>query len=125
MYARLGIPRDDKAARLKWFANNFRFFGTPVGMFLFVDRQMGAAQWTDLGGFLAHIMLLSEEAGLASCAQEAWALQHSAVSAYVEAPPEWMLFCGLALGRADQEAPVNQFQSEREPLDTWLFGLDG
>lgn len=120
MYARLGIPRDDKPARLAWFANNYRLFGAPAAAFLYVDRAMGAAQWTDLGGYLAHVMLLAEEAGLATCAQEAWAMQHSVVSDHVGAPETWMLFCGIALGKPDLDAPVNSFMTEREPPEVWL-----
>ncbi|MEL6957255.1 MAG: nitroreductase family protein, partial [Pseudomonadota bacterium] len=29
MYEKLGIPREDRAGRLAWFSNNFRFFGAP------------------------------------------------------------------------------------------------
>ena len=52
MYALLGIPREDKRARLRWIARNFDFFGAPSGFFCFVDRQMGPPQWSDLGMFL-------------------------------------------------------------------------
>ena len=43
MYGLLGIPREDKAKRLEWFANNYQFFGAPAAAFCFVDRVMGAA----------------------------------------------------------------------------------
>jgi nitroreductase len=58
MYERLGIPREDKLARLAWFANNFQFFGAPVAAFVFVDRDLGAAQLSDLGGYMATVKLL-------------------------------------------------------------------
>ena len=34
MYRALGIPREDKPARLRHVARNFEFFGAPVGLFL-------------------------------------------------------------------------------------------
>ncbi|MGJ5043088.1 nitroreductase family protein [Bradyrhizobium sp. HKCCYLRH1062] len=40
LYRAIGIPREDKAARLKQLAKNFKFFGAPVGLFFAVDRQM-------------------------------------------------------------------------------------
>lgn len=120
LYATLGIPREDKPARLQWFANNFNFFGAPSAMFLFVDRDMGAAQWSDLGGYLQTVMLLLREAGLDSCPQEAWYLHHDAVSQFVKAPPETMLFCGLSVGYADPDAPVNAFKASRATSDEWL-----
>jgi nitroreductase len=119
MYGLLGIPRDDKAARLGQFAENYRFFGAPAAVFCFVDRRMGPPQWSDLGMFLQTFMLLAVEAGLDTCAQEAWALWSDAVARFVGAPAEEMLFCGVAIGHADLDAPVNSLRSERMPLDAW------
>lgn len=120
MYALLGIPREDRPARLRWFARNWDFFGAPAALFVYVGREMGAAQWSDLGGFLQTVMLLLREEGLDSCPQEAWAVQHAAVSRFLGTPPELMLFCGLAIGERDPEAPVNRLRSERAPACEWL-----
>ncbi len=120
MYALLGIPREDKAARFAHLARNYEFFGAPAGFFCFVDRQMGPPQWSDLGMFLQTFMLLAKEAGLDTCAQEAWATRPAAVTEFVGAPPELMLFCGMAVGFADPEAPVNGLVSDREPLANWV-----
>ena len=114
-----GIGRDDTEGRLGQFARNHRFFDAPVGVFCFVDRRMGPPQWSDLGMFLQTFMLLATERGLATCPQEAWAMWSQAVAEFVEAPDEEMLFCGVALGYADPDAPVNHLVSERMPLDEW------
>lgn len=119
MYALLGIPRDDKPARFAHLARNFEFFGAPCGLFCFVDRCMGPPQWSDLGMFLQTFMLLAQEAGLSTCAQEAWANRAGAVANFVDAPEELMLFCGMALGYKDPDAPVNTLYSDREPLQNW------
>jgi len=123
MYARLGIPRDDKAARLRWVARNFDCFGAPAAFFCFIDRDMGPPQWSDLGMFLQNFMLLAREAGLDTCAQEAWAMRPESVQSFVGAAPELMLFCGMAIGYRDPDAPVNALVSDREPLDVWLKEL--
>jgi nitroreductase len=119
MYATVGIAREDKAGRLKQFANNGNFFGAPAALFCFVDRGMGPPQWSDLGMFLQTFMLLAVERGLATCAQEYWAVRHGAVRAFVGAPEQEMLFCGVAVGYADTEAPINTLRSERMPLEEW------
>ncbi len=119
MYALLGIAREDKRARLTRLMENYRFFGAPCGVFCFVDRQMGPPQWSDLGMYLQTFMLLAEEAGLATCAQEAWSARPRAVTEFVGAPEELMLFCGIAVGYADGEAPVNRLVSDREPFDVY------
>ena len=123
MYARLGIPREDKPARLAWVARNFDFFGAPAAFFCFVDRQMGPPQWSDLGMFLQSFMLLAREAGLDTCAQEAWAMRPDSVARFVGADSDLMIFCGMAIGHRDPAAPVNALVSDREPLDVWLKEL--
>ena len=119
MYATLGIAREDKPGRLRQFAHNNDFFSAPAAMFCFIDRQMGPPQWSDLGMFLQTFMLLAVENGLATCAQEYWSVRHKAVSAFVGAPENEMLFCGLAIGYADTSAPINSLRSERMPVDEW------
>lgn len=119
MYALLGIPREDKAGRLANLAKNFDFFGAPVGMFCCVDRCMGLPQWSDLGMFLQTFMLLAREAGLDTCAQEAWATRSEAVKAFVNYDDELMLFCGMAIGYQDKNEAVNTLVSDRAPLDSW------
>lgn len=117
MYARLGIPREDRAARLGWFARNYDFFGAPVGLFCFVDRTHGPPQWSDCGMLLATLMLLLREHGLDSCAQEAWAVHYRTVGDFLGEGPERMLFTGMAIGRRDPEAAVNLFDVPRAPVD--------
>jgi nitroreductase len=119
LYALLGIGREDKAGRLRQFDRNYDFFGAPVALFCFIDRRMGPGQWSDLGMYLQTLMLLLQEHGLDSCAQEAWAAYYKTVSAFVNAPPEQMLFCGMAIGHADPNAPENKLQSARAPLATF------
>ncbi len=116
MYALLGVPREDKAGRAQQFARNFDFFGAPAALFCYVDRAMGPPQWSDLGMFLQTLMLLLREQGLDSCAQECWSVAHKAVGEFVQPPPEWMLFCGMAIGQADPAAAVNQLRAERMPV---------
>ncbi|TQM11390.1 nitroreductase [Pseudonocardia kunmingensis] len=117
LYTALGISREDKAARRRWFARNYAFFGAPVGMFCYIDRRMGAAQWADLGMYLQTIMLLLRAEGLASCPQEAWSVHHRTVAEVVGAPAELMLFCGMAVGWEDVGNPANAVRIERAPLD--------
>jgi nitroreductase len=117
MYAQLKIPREDKASRLAAFARNWEFFGAPVGMIFTIDRQMQQAQWADLGMFLQNVMLLARERGLHTCPQEAWAVWHRVIRKYLLVPENEMVFCGMALGYADESAPVNALASERARLE--------
>jgi nitroreductase len=119
MYGHIGIPREDRAARRMWFARNFAFFGAPVALFCTVGRGMGPPQWSDLGMYLQTLMLLIVEAGLASCAQECWAMYPDTVMRLLGTPPERMLFCGMAIGYEDTSEPANALRSERAPVEEW------
>lgn len=116
LYGALGIPREDKLARLTWFARNFQFFDAPCALFTSVERTMGPPQWSDLGMFLQTVMLLLREEGLDSCAQECWAIYPATIGAFLGLPPERMLFCGMAIGFADASAPANAMLADRAPL---------
>lgn len=120
MYTTMGVPREDKPSRLKFFARNWDFFGAPAGFIFTIDRQMQQGQWSDLGMFMENIMLLAREHGLHTCPQEAWALFHPQIREYLSVPENEMIFCGMAMGYADEAAPVNALNSERAPLAEYL-----
>ena len=124
MYSLLGIAREDKEERFKQVLKNYEFFGAPAAFFCFVDRQMGRPQWSDLGMFLQTFMLLAREAGLDTCPQEAWAMKQESVTAFVEAPDELMLFCGMAIGYQDESEKVNELKTSRRPVEDWAVFLD-
>jgi nitroreductase len=119
MYARLGIPREDKAARLRWFARNYQFFGAPMALFCSVDRRMGKPQWSDLGMFLQSVMLLLREVGLDSCAQECWAVYPKTIGEFVGIPAERMLFTGMAIGQRNPDHAINALRADRAPVDSF------
>ena len=113
MYEVLNIPKEDKAGRLNQFKRNFEFFGAPVAIFFAIDRQMQEGQWSDLGMFMQSIMLLAREEGLHTAPQEAWAVWYKTVCKFLNIPEELMLFCGMGIGYADEDDPINTFRSKR------------
>lgn len=117
LYASLGIPREDKAGRLAQFMENYRGFGAPVMLFLHCSRIMGPPQWSDMGMWLQSVMLLLVENGLASCPQECWAMYGKTVRDTLGLGDEQILFTGLAIGHADEDAAVNQWPVPRAPLE--------
>jgi nitroreductase len=117
LYGALGIPRDNKIGRMMWFANNFQFFGAPLALFCYLDRNMGPPQWSDAGMYLQSVMLLLREAGLDSCPQECWAVYPKTVSNFLGAPDTSILFTGMSIGYKDETNPVNDFVPGRVALD--------
>jgi len=122
MYAVLGIPRENKVGRIMQFARNYDLFGAPMGLFFSIDRVWDKPQWAHLGMFIHSIMLLAHERGLATCAQESWAGFHPTVTKVLDLPENSIFYCGMAIGFADPDAPVNALPQDRVAIDefsTW------
>jgi nitroreductase len=115
LYGALGIPRENKAARLQWFARNFAFFGAPVALFMSVAKTMGPPQWSDMGMYLQSVMLLLREEGLDSCPQECWAIYPQTIRDFLNIPEERMLFTGMAIGYKNPDDPANRMEARRAP----------
>lgn len=116
MYEALGIARDDKMGRYGWLANNYSFFGAPVGLFFIIKKRFGHHQWAHMGMLMQTIALLAQEAGFATCMQEAWSKVRETLHTELNLADDEMLYCGMALGVPDHEAAVNQWRSDRAPL---------
>ncbi|MGH7016520.1 MAG: nitroreductase [Caulobacteraceae bacterium] len=126
LYAAIGIPREDRPARLVQLAKNAGFFGAAVGVFFSIDRKLGPPQWADLGMYMQTVMLLAVERGLDTCPQEFWARYPRAVAAFVDLPDDHMVFSGMALGWRDPDHPINAWRTRRDDFDLWceMKGFD-
>ncbi len=120
MYSVIGVERGNKLARMIQFSRNFEFFGAPVGLFFCIDRSFDRPQWAHLGMYMQTLMLLAHEQGLATCAQEAWSVLHKTTSRFLDLPGNQTLYCGMALGYPDSEAPINTLVTDREPVETFV-----
>jgi nitroreductase len=119
LYASIEIPREDKPARIRQLMRNAEFFGAPVGIFFCLDRKLGPPQWADLGMYMQSVMLLATAQGLATCAQEFWARYPQTVARAIDLPDDQMLFSGMALGYADDSAPINNWRTRRDDFAVW------
>ena len=117
LYRSINVPRADKAARYRQYARNFEFFGAPVGLFVSVERSFVLGQWIDLGSYIQNVMLLARDHGLHTCPQEAWASFSRTVANFLDLPASMMLFCGIALGHADEQAAINSWRAPRVKLE--------
>jgi nitroreductase len=116
MYGAMQVARTDKAARGDFMKANLVSFGAPVLLLCHFPKFMKEAQWSDVGMWLQTIMLLLRGEGLDSCPQEYMGMYGRTIKAHLGLSDDTMLFCGIAIGWRDDEAPVNHFQRERVPL---------
>lgn len=116
MYAKLGIPRENKMGRLVWFAQNAKFFEAPVGIIITGDKRLGAPQHMDIGIFIQSLMLLAREAGLHTAPQGWWRNWTSVCHKYLDIPEEEEVMVGMAIGFGDASANVNNLYADRASL---------
>jgi len=117
MYAKLEIPRENKAGRMMWFARNFRFFDAPLALFFILDTRVGHGQWAHTGMFMQSLALLAEERGWGTCLQECWGVLRPSLHQHLGLAEHEMVYCGMAVGHPDKTAAVNQLYTERAALD--------
>jgi nitroreductase len=118
MFGAMGIARDDGAARMAAMAKNIVSFDAPAVMFVYFPRLMKEAQWSDTGMWLQTVALLLREEGLDCCFQEFMALYAGTIREFLGLDHErYMFFCGMAIGYRDPDAPVNNFERQRVPLE--------
>ncbi|MET1756752.1 nitroreductase [Novosphingobium sp. RD2P27] len=117
MYGAMQVDRADKEGRDDFSRQNIVSFGAPVLLLCHFERFMGSPQWSDVGMWLQTIMLLLRGEGLDSCPQEWMSLYARLIKAEIGVPEEeQLLFCGIAIGHRDPDAPVNNFERPRVPL---------
>ena len=117
LYEALDIGREDKMRRKAQWQENYKFFGAPVGLIFTLDKQMGAPQYIDLGIYLQTLMLVSQEAGLSTCAQRSWSSWPTTCAKTLNLPEEEHVIVGMTLGYEDASAPINQYRVGRTNLD--------
>jgi len=120
LYGALGVAREDQAGRNAQFERNFRFFDAPVALIVTMPHDFGAGGYMDLGMTLYGLMLAAQAKGLSTCAIGAMASYPSLIRQHVGLGADAKVVCGMALGYADPDAPVNQTQTTRCALHEYF-----
>ncbi|WP_345815712.1 nitroreductase [Paraburkholderia sp. PREW-6R] len=124
LYGLLGIEKGDKARMHEQHAQNYRFFGAPVGLFFTIDRTLELGSWLDYGMFLQAIMTAARGRGLDTCPQVAFTQFHRVIAQHLDFSADERLVCGMSLGFADTQAVVNTLRTEREPVQAFTRFFD-
>lgn len=120
LYGLLGVGRGDASARDAQWANNYRFFGAPTVIFVFIHKDLSVFAANDAGLFAENLMLSAHSRGLATCAQGAVAMWRSAIHREFEVPKGYKLVYGISVGYASDHF-VNGFGAHRlEPEEITL-----
>ncbi|MEM7600095.1 MAG: nitroreductase [Verrucomicrobiota bacterium] len=117
LYEALGIERGDREARGAQWEKNYHGFDAPVELFFFVDEALEMGSWVDCGMFIQTVMLAARAHDLETCPQAALAEYPDIVRDALGLPNSKKLICGVAMGYPEREAPVNNYRTDRAPVD--------
>ncbi len=119
LYSALDIKRRDRARRIEQWVANYRAFDAPVVLFFFMDSKMETGSFLDCGMFIQSVMLAALDERLATCPQAALGQYPHLIKEALGYSQETILICGMALGYEDKEAPVNNYRTPREEVETF------
>lgn len=117
LYHSLSIPLDDLKGRKRHWENNYHFFHAPVGLIIFLEKNMPMGSWMDAGMFIQNVLLAAQDFGLATCPQAAFA-EYPDVVREVLNLDNVDIICGIAMGYEDNCHPLNSYRTKREPIET-------
>jgi len=117
LFAFLNISRDDKDKKNAHFLNMFRFCGAPQAIYIHMDRKLGPYSIFDAGLLAENIALLATEKGLGTCFLAVSINYLNVVRLYTGIPESDQILIGMAIGYPDEGAMINEFCSERQPLE--------
>lgn len=113
LYGALGVARNDRDGRDAQFERNFCFFDAPVALIVTIDSHFGPGGYMDLGMAIYGLMMAAQSQGLASCAIGALASFPTVIRGHLGLDEGTNIVCGIALGVADPQAPVNGARTTR------------
>jgi nitroreductase len=117
LFGLLGIDREDKEKRKAFALSMHKFFDAPQVVFLCLDSSLGDYSLFDCGCFAQNICLLAISKGLGTCIQHSGVHYPDIIRKHVPIPVEKKILVAISIGYPDEEAVVNRFKSNREPLE--------
>lgn len=118
----LRIDRYDLEKRGAFYLTMLHYFDAPQVIYLCVDKSLSWISIFDCGCFAQNLCLLAVSKGLGTCIQQSGVHFPDIIRKYVPIPEEKRILLNISIGYPDDEAPVNQFRSRRDPLEDFIIG---
>ncbi|MFC2005553.1 nitroreductase [Chloroflexota bacterium] len=116
----LGIERENEQQRKKLRLQNFKFYGAPCVLFLFIDSPLTFWSIFDIGLFAQSLVLAAHSFGLGSCLQASIANYPDTVREFLGIPRTKLVVLGISVGYPDLEASINTYKSSRISPDDFV-----
>jgi len=116
----LGVERESEAQRKELRMMNYRFYGAPSVIFIFIDSSLTTWSVFDAGLFAQTLCLAAHSVGLGTCLQASLAWYPDAVRQFLGYPQTKRLVTGLSIGYPDPDARINAYVSTRAGLSEFV-----
>ena len=113
----MGIASDDKEGRRAAVLRNWEFFGAPLVGIVCIDKELGPADMMGVGMYVQTLLLALTARGLGACVQVALAGYPEVIYRELAVPRELSILCGISIGYADEDFPVNNLHTSRAPIE--------
>ena len=120
----MGITREDKEKRAKWYHLGYRFFDAPAAFILSMDKSLDGSLMSllDMGAIMQTICLTALNYGLGTCIEDQGVMFPGVVRKYADIPESSRIIISIAIGYPDWDFLANKLESTREPVEnvvTW------
>ena len=124
LYETIGVIRGDRVASAQAMLKNFSFFGAPHVAVITTPVSLGTYGVLDCGLFVSTFLTVAQSHGLGTIAQGAIAVYSAFVREYFEVPEDRNILCGISFGYPDMSAPINNFRTQRAPVEDVVQWID-
>lgn len=119
-YRYLGMENADEEQKRNFRLQNYKFYGAPCVIYLFMEKSISPMSLFDLGAFAQTLVLAAHAYGLGTCLQGSISGYADTVRKFLNMPEGKQLVIGIALGYADREALINSFKSDRIAIEKFV-----
>jgi nitroreductase len=89
------------------------FYGAPVAIIVTIDRRFPQLRYLDVGLSVGYLLLAAQVKGLATCPIGLITAYGADIADVLSIPEKKEIVLGIALGYAEENAPLNQFKTDR------------
>jgi len=103
---------------------SLEFYGAPAACLIFIDESFPEERMTDIGSFVAYLVLSAAAHGLGTCPIGLIRSYEDDVRDHLNIPESKIFVVSVAIGHPDPEAAINEFRSPRAELKEFVRWID-
>lgn len=121
----LGIKREDKESRNKYYLDMASFFDAPCLILACIPRDhVVEYPMLDVGIIIQSICLLAQDKGLGTCIMAVAARYPKAIRKIASIPDDKRIIVGIAVGYPDLDSPLNRIDRQRAETGEFVHWVE-